>query len=247
MHFKSRIQPAFAFMFLLVAGPLQGLAQDRNAFSFSGGYSLPLGKFASENLNDPEAGLAGSGVFGQLSYERKLAPWWGLRLTGSLNINKTDPQPLIDRYSKILTKPESYTWEEKTSRWRLGAMLLGPSGFFSLGSAELEGHVQGGFVFAESPGVTLGGTSSAGSPSIEGNIAQASTSAFGFGAGASLRFRLTRQLRFQLTADAIAANAQLKNVKTSVKVNNVPLPESTSSPKRFVTVLNAGAGLVVVF
>lgn len=227
--------------------PLCSLGQDRNIVSFSGGYSLPLGKFASANLNDPEAGLAGAGVFGQLSYERKVAPWLGLRLTGSLNINQTDPQPLIDRYSQILTKPESYTWEKEASKWRFGAVLLGPSGFLSLGKTELEGHVQGGFIFAESPGVTLNGTSSVGSPSIEGRIAQTSTSAFGFGAGASVRFRLIQQLGFQLTADAIAANAQLKNVTTSVKVNNVPFPESTTSPKRFVTVLNVGAGLVVAF
>lgn len=227
--------------------PLGSLGQNRNGISFSGGYSLPLGKFASANLNDPEAGLAGAGVFGQLSYERKVASWLGLRLTGSMNINQTDPQPLIDRYSQILTKPESYTWEKEASTWRFGAVLLGPSGFLSLGKAELEGHVQGGFVFAESPGVTLNGTSSMGSPAIEGRIAQASTSALGFGAGASVRFRLTKHLGFQLTADAIAANAQLKNVTTSVKVNNVPFPESTTSPKRFVTVLNVGAGLVVAF
>ena len=55
---------------LVLLLPLCSLGQDRNIVSFSGGYSLPLGKFASANLNDPEAGLAGAGVFGQLSYER---------------------------------------------------------------------------------------------------------------------------------------------------------------------------------
>lgn len=226
--------------------PLGVAAQDRNFVSFSGGYSLPIGAFASQNFDDPKAGLAGPGLYAQLNYERKLADHFGLRLTGSLNINKTDAQPLIDEYSVLLTQPESYSWETETSTWQLGALLLGPSVFLPLGNAELEGHVQGGLVFAESPGVTARGTSSAGNPSAEGRVAQASTSAFGFGAGASVRFRLTRNLRLQITADAIGANAQLKDVPTYRQLGSLVV-EGTDSPERFVAVVNVGAGVVFGF
>ncbi len=226
--------------------PLGVAAQQRNVVSFSGGYSLPVGQFASENLNDPEAGLAGSGYYGQLSYERKVLSWLGLRLTGNLNVNQTDAQPLIDQYSPLLDGSESYSWQKETTTWQFGALLLGPSGYLTAGNIELEGHAQVGLVFAESPSATVYGTSSAGGPDVEGRFPRASTSAFGFGAGASVRFRLIGNLRLQLTAEAIAANMQLKDITTYRRLGTFVL-ETTDSPKRFVSVVNVGAGLVFGF
>ncbi|GHB54948.1 hypothetical protein [Persicitalea jodogahamensis] len=247
---KKFIRPVFllkAALWTFMLMPLSVAAQQRNLVSFSGGYSLPVGQFASENLNDPEAGLAGSGIYGQLNYERKLLSWLGLRLTGNLNINQTDAQPLIDRFSPLLDKSESYSWKKETTTWQLGALLLGPSGYLTRGSIELEGHVQGGLIFVESPGVKVLGTSSEGGPTVEGQIKKASTNAFGFGAGASVRFRLTDWLRFQITADGIGSNAQLKNVQNTGIINNVVVQNVTSNPKRFVSVVNVGAGLVFGF
>ncbi len=232
-----------AFALLL---PLTSSAQDKNMISLAGGYSLPLGSFASQNFSDSKAGLAGAGAYAQLSYERKITDRYGLRLTGSLNINKTDAQPLIDEYSSLLANPESYSWQKETSTWRLGALLLGPSAYLPLGRAQLEVHAQAGLVYAESPTVTALGTSSAGGPEAEGRVARASTAAFGFGAGASARFRLTDHLRFQVTADAIGANARLKDVPTYRRLGRLVL-ESTDDPERFVAVINLGAGLVFSF
>lgn len=226
--------------------PLGAVAQQRNFVSFSGGYSLPVGAFASQNFGDPKAGLAGSGVYAQLNYERRLTDHFGLRVTGSLNINQTDAQPLIDEYSVLLPKPDSYSWQKETSTWQLGALLLGPSGYLPLGKVELEGHVQAGVVLAESPSVTLFGISAADSPDVEASVTQASTTAFGFGAGASVRFRMTDNLRLQLTADAIGADMQLKDVTTYRRFGSFVIQETTS-PSRFVTVVNVGAGVVLGF
>jgi len=236
-----------AFLGVIALLPMNASAQKNNLVSFSGGYSLPVGQFASKNLNDPEAGLAGSGFYGQLSYERKVISWLGLRLSGNLNTNTTNAQPLIDRFSPLLNNPENYTWKKETTTWQLAAVLLGPAGYLSLGPVELEGHVQGGWIFAESPGVRVLGNSSTGGVAVDGQIQKASANAFGFGAGASLRFRLTDWLGLQLTADAIGSNAQLKDVKNTAKLNNVVVQEFTSSPKRFVSVVNVGAGLVFGF
>lgn len=247
---KRLIRPAFllkAFLGIISLLPLGVAAQKRNLVSFSGGYSLPVGQLASETLSGPEAVVAGSGLYGQINFERKLVERFGLRLTGGLNINRTNAQPLIDRYSVLLDKPESYAWQKDVTKWRLGAVLLGPSGYLSLGKTELEGHVQGGLVFVESPGVTLLGTSFEKSPSVEGRVGRASTNAFGFGAGASVRFNLTDLLRLQLTADAIGADAQLRGISTYGKIGSLPPIEGVSNPKRFVSVVNVGAGLVFVF
>ncbi|MPR35087.1 hypothetical protein [Salmonirosea aquatica] len=246
---KSFVYPK-ALALMVIMGSLISFscrAQDRNGVSFSGGYSLPIGKFASKQFSNPEAGLAGEGFFGQLSYERRIGSWAGLRLTGSLNINQANSEPLIEQYSQFLPNPDTYTWQSEVTDWQLGAVLAGPVGYLSLGSVELEGHIQGGMVFAEAPGVTLNGVSSTGQNAVDARVPVASTRAFGYGAGAGVRFRLTDHLRFQLTGDWIGANAQLKDVPTYVKVGDLPPIEGSISPRRFVTVLNVGAGLAVIF
>ncbi len=237
-------------LLIIALGPLipfYSSAQNRNTVSFAGGYSVPIGEFASKQFSNPDAGLAGEGYFGQLSYERRITSWGGLRLSGSLNINQTNGDPLIKQYSQFLPNPETYTWQSEVTKWRLGAVLAGPVGYLSLGTIELEGHVQGGLVFAEAPGVTLNGVSSTGQNTVDARVSVASTRTFGYGAGAAVRFRLTDHLRFQLTGDWIGANAQLKDVPTYVKVGDRPPINGVTSPRRFVTVLNAGVGLVVVF
>ena len=241
-------RPAFCLLIIAsVLRPLDSLAQNRNAISFSGGYSIPIGEFASKQFSNPDAGLAGEGFFGQASYERKLASWWGLRVAGSLNINKANSQPLIEQYSQFLPNPETYTWQTEVTKWRLGTVLAGPVGYVTLGGVELKGHLQGGMIFAQAPGLTLNGVSSTGQNTVDARVPVASTRAFGYGAGAAVRLRLTEYLRFQLMADWIGAKAELKDVPTYVKVGDRPPINGVISPQRFVTVLNAGAGLVVVF
>lgn len=249
MFFSNSFFRAFLLnisLFVLLI-PLYSLGQDRNIISFSGGYSVPIGEFASKQFSNPDAGLAGEGFFGQLSYERKFTSWLGARLTGNLNINQTNAKPLIEQYSLFLPNPDTYTWQSDVTKWRMGAVLAGPAGYLSLGAVELEGHVQAGMVFAEAPGVVLNGVSSTGQNAVDARVPVASTSAFGYGAGASVRFRLTDHLRLQVTGDWIGADARLKNVPTYVKVGDRPPIEGIISPRRFVTVLNVGAGLVVAF
>lgn len=227
--------------------PLGVLAQGQNALSLAGGYSLPIGKFASQQFNDPDAGFAGDGYFGQVSYERKLTSWLGARLTGSLNTNTTDAQPLIDQYSELLPNPNTYSWQSEVTRWQLGAVVAGPMAYSSFGKLTLEGHVQGGVIFAKSPGVGLLGTSTTGRNAVDGRITAASTKAFGVGAGGSIRFRLSDRLHFQLTGDWIGGRVKLENVPTYVKVGDFAPIETNTSRERLVGVINAGGGFVVVF
>jgi hypothetical protein len=243
----TRAISCFLFSMLGLLLPFCSWAQGRNAVFIAGGYSVPIGEFASKQFSNPDAGLAGAGFVGQAGYERKIASWWGLRLSGSLNINQANSEPLIEQYSQFLPNPETYTWQSEVTKWRLGAVLAGPVGYLSLGPVELEGHIQGGMVFAEAPGVTLNGISSTGQNTVDARVPVASTQAFGYGAGASVRFRLTDHLRFQVSGDWVGANAQLKDVPTYVKVGDRPPINGLISPQRFVTVLNAGAGIVVVF
>ncbi len=250
MSFRSKqSKTSFSWKIAAIALllPLAGFAQDKNMISLTGGYSLPLGSFASKQFSDPEAGLAGDGIYGQLSYERRIGSWWGLRLTGSLNENQTNADPLIEEYSVFLPNPDTYTWESTVTKWRLGAVLLGPSTYLSLGRLTLEGHVQAGAVFVCSPGVALLGTSSTNKNPVDGRISAASTKAFGYGAGASARLRLVDHLHLQVTGDWIGARATLKDVPTYVKVGDFPPVVGGTDRERFAAVINFGAGLVFSF
>lgn len=234
-------------LYLAFFFPFCALAQSQNAVSIAGGYSLPIGKFASQQFSDPEAGFAGDGYFGQLSYERKFTSWLGARLTGSLNINQTNADPLIEQYSNLLPNPDTYTWKSEVTKWQLGAALLGPMAYTSLGKLTLEGHAQAGVIFAKSPGVQLLGTSTTGKNAVDGRINAASTKAFGIGGGGSVRFKLSKHLLFQLTGDWVGGKAKLENVPTYVKVGDFAPIETSTSRERFVGVINVGGGFVVVF
>jgi hypothetical protein len=235
-------------LFLLSLGtPGNAQPTPLNALSFSAGYSIPVGKFASKQFSDPEAGLAGAGYFTQLGYERRFRSWLGVRLSASLNSNTTNPQTMIDQYSVFLPNRDTYTWTTDVTRWRLGSVLAGPVLYARLGALTLKGHAQAGLVLAESPGLRVQGTSSTGQYPVDARVSKSDARAFGVGAGGSVRFPLYKRLLFQLTGDWVASRIQLYDVPTYTQVgDNAPI-NGLLSPRRLVGVLNTGAGLVVEF
>ncbi len=135
-------------------------AQDtKNFFSVTGGYSLPVGQLAREKLNDPLAGLAGSGYFGQVNYDHRFLRWFGLRASGSLNVNTTNSDPIIEKAnSYVKATGRTYNWQSDVSQWKLGAAMLGPAIYLNMNRVQIEAHVQGGIVRASTPSVNLVGT-----------------------------------------------------------------------------------------
>jgi hypothetical protein len=241
---------AFLAFFLLVQ--LQVSAQKRQQndtrsfFSITGGYSLPVGELAREKIDDPFAGLTGSGYYGQANFDFRLARWIGLRASGSMNQNKTNSKPIIDKanqYAQVLG--ESFNWESSVSRWKLNALMVGPALYLNFGRAQIELHAQGGKVWADSPSVNLIGRSEGGEP-INVDLKPASTSAFGLAGGASLRFPLAGALYFQLSGDVIGAEAEIKDVTIRAVRGSFDFSE-TISEKRFIGVVNVGAGLGIAF
>jgi hypothetical protein len=226
----------------------------RSFFSVTGGYSLPVGEMAIEKLNDPLAGLAGSGYFGQANYDFRVARWVGIRISGSLNVNNTNSGPIIDKantYVQALGK--SYTWESHVSQWKLGAGLIGPAIYLNMNRVQIEAHLQGGVIRASTPSVYLIGTeinSSGqvveGSQKINVSLNHETVKPYAFGAGLSLRFPIFRALYFQLSGDVIGAKAEVKNLAIKAKVGTYELSDQINE-KRFIGVVNIGGGLGVAF
>lgn len=233
-------------LFLFIASHTHA-QNTRSFFSVTGGYSLPVGELAREKLDDPFAGLTGSGYFGQTNYDFRIARWVGLRVSGSMNVNKTNSQPIIDKansYASVLN--ENFTWQANVSKWKLNALMVGPALYINMGRAQIELHAQGGKVWANSPTVDLIGTAENGGEPITVGLKPASTSAFGLAGGASLRLPIAGKLYFQVSGDVIGAEAEIKDVTIRAVRGSFDFSEKVSE-KRFIGVVNVGAGLGIAF
>ena len=236
-----------AILLTLYFVPAEAQLDTRSFFSITGGYSLPVGEMAREKLNDPFAGLTGAGYYGQANFDFRIARWVGLRFTGSSNLNTTNSDPIIDKANQYAqTLGQNFNWTTNVSKWKLHALMAGPALYINMGRVQIEMHAQGGKVWANSPSVNVIGTTEAGGEPITVNLKSATTSAFGLAGGASLRFPLAGALYFQLSGDVIGAEAQIKDIAVQAKRGAFEFSEPINE-KRFVGVVNVGAGLGIAF
>lgn len=240
---------------ILIFSNQESKAQDtKNFFSVTGGYSLPVGQLAREKLNDPLAGLAGSGHFGQVNFDHRIWRGFGFRLSGSLNVNKTNSDPIIEKAnSYVQAIGRTYTWQSDVSEWKMGAVLFGPAIYLNMNRVQIEAHLQGGIVRASTPSVYLTGQGL----TVDGNIDPTATKVdvslnhtivkpIGFGAGASIRLPLFKALFFQISGDVIGAKAEVKDLAIVANVGGNPYSDRLNE-QRFIGVVNVGAGLGLAF
>jgi hypothetical protein len=227
---------------------------DRNIISVSGGYSLPVGEFASSQLGSTSASLAGSGYYGSLALERKFTPWIGVRLSGNLNINSTNSQPILDKANSVLEQVRpmigetgNYTWETNVSKWRLCSAMIGPAVYLKMGSVSLMGHVSGGMVHVKSPVIELYGTSSNDTNPIDALLMSDQNTVMGVGAGLGIRIPFSDRVALQISGDWVVANAQLNQISLRATVGSYPEVVQLISEQKLVGVVNIGAGLAFSF
>lgn len=244
------------FLTLLIFSITDSRAQNdtRSFFSVTGGYSLPVGELARKKLNDPFAGLTGSGYYGQVNYDFRIARWLGFKLSGSMNQNKTRPEPIVERANQkveeirpLINETSAYSWQTNVSKWKFNAIMFGPALYLNFNRVQFEAHAQGGYVQVTSPTVNMTGTFTSGENTIGVTLLPASTKGIGVGAGASLRIPIVNKLYFHISGDFLATEAELKNVGIQVRVGNYPEVQIPINEKRFVGVANIGAGLGIAF
>jgi hypothetical protein len=225
----------------------------RNVFSVNGGYSLPVGKFASQAFDDPRAGMADAGVFGAVNYERKLSDFFGIRLSAVHNINRTNADPLVQKanelvwmYGPLIGETGTYSWESQTSNWKMSSLMFGPAMYIPIGPIEVEAHIQTGKLFASSPDATLYGTSTSSNNPITAQMFSIDANNWGIGGGVSLRVALGPSAQLHFFGDALAADMDFKDIALHGKVGSFDVSQQISE-KRAVGVINAGIGLAFRF
>jgi hypothetical protein len=247
MKLTQRSLALLSALLILYVFPAKAQLDTRSFFSITGGYSLPVGEMAREKLNDPFAGLSGSGYYGQANFDFRIARWVGLRFTGSSNLNTTNSEPIIEKanqYAQVLG--QSFNWQTDVSKWKLHALMAGPALYLNMNRVQFEVHAQAGKIWANSPSVNVVGTAEAGGEPIYVTLKPSTTSAFALGGGASLRLPLAGALYFQLSGDVIGAEAEIRDVVVQAKRGTFEFSEPINE-RRFVGVVNVGAGFGIAF
>lgn len=110
-------------------------AQNKNQFSFSGGLSLPMGKFKAKDLNKSDNGFAETGYNLQLNYSRAIAKQFDLQLTLMGITNGTDNEPVIRDF--INKYPSTERVKIRGRAWNSTSLLLGISKMYQLANINI--------------------------------------------------------------------------------------------------------------
>jgi|GEM_PF-1317882 len=98
-------------------------SQNNSSLHLSLGGALPIGKFASKDVNDPTSGLANLGGLAELGYSHPLNDdHWGLTIGIRGRLNGIDKNANSSALRKIYP---SYTWSSSNSHWKALSAMAG--------------------------------------------------------------------------------------------------------------------------
>jgi hypothetical protein len=108
---------------LILLSTTRSWSQNNGSLHLSIGGALPIGKFASKDVNDPASGLANPGGLAELGYSHLLKDnHWGLTIgiRGRLNgINKNANTSALREAFPV------YTWSSSNSSWKALSAMAG--------------------------------------------------------------------------------------------------------------------------
>jgi len=113
----------YFLLLLILLSSTRSWSQNNSSLHLSLGGALPIGKFASKDVNDPASGLANLGGLAELGYSHLLKDnHWGLTigLRGRLNG--------IDKNANTSALREAfplYTWSSSNSSWKALSAMAG--------------------------------------------------------------------------------------------------------------------------
>jgi|WetSurMetagenome_2_1015567.scaffolds.fasta_scaffold26192_3 hypothetical protein len=234
------------FIFLLFACSLFSQAQkyDFLYLNFSAGPSIPIGEFASNDINNPGAGYAKVGIKGELSLGINLTPHIGLLAEVFFNSNGTNP----DKYAEYLNSIfPGYSWDIASKKWSIYGLFTGLS-FKTPIKKNVFAFIQafGGFINSTSPDLLF--TSDSGNITGTYNIQSGSTSAMTYKVTTGLEFKIDNRFSVCGLLEYIGSKPNFKDVKTVTSFYNnatqtyISQSQSQTSFDQTLSVFNIGIG-----
>lgn len=203
---------------LIASMALQATAQDQKGFvGISLGPSIPLGNFASKNVNSQEAGFAKPGATFDITAGYKLGgSHFGIIATLRGQSYAYDTQPLVNDLS---FQAPQFNWNVENSTWRTGSFLIG--GFGSIPISErvfLDARAMVGFANSTSPQLNITGTDLTDTFWVKRDSRSASSLAYLFGAG--FKFDVAPKLYLLTNIDYMATSPEFSNVDLTTSIGD---------------------------
>jgi len=211
------------------------LAQDKGYIAVSVGPSIPIGDFASKNINNVSAGFAAGGAIFDISFAYKFGKNFGLSAMLHGQANGIDEVALESSYNKQI----GGSWNVRSKPWSIGGLMFGAYGSFPISEkVSFDTRAMVGFLSATSPelNITLNGSGGA------AWVKQSAETALPFSVllGGGFKFDVRKRVCLLLNMEYIAAKPEFRNVE--ITSSNGGAPE-TSTYSQSIRAINFGFGL----
>lgn len=211
-------------------------SQDKGYVAISLGPSIPIGDFASTDLNNSSSGLAKTGAIFDITFAYKLGTNMGLTAMLRGQSNPVDNQSLLDQLNR---EDPTISWRVDSKNWGIGGFMFGGYGSFAIatGKTSFEWRAMIGFLSASSPDLTLSGTQNG--ISAWAKLNSTTSTSFAYLIGAGFKFNVGAKICLLTNLDYMGSSAEFKNARTTNSAGT--FSEETISQK-FGTI-NFGIGI----
>ncbi len=184
---------------------------DKGYIAITIGPSFPTGDFASTDVDNEKAGLAGTGAIFDLSYAHRLGKNFGIAAMLRGQSNPIDEAAFI---AAAVNASPGISWSIKSDPWSLGGIMVGVYGSFPIGSGKtaFEPRLLLGYMSATVPEITI--TGSAFGLSYSAVSESMSAGGFALMIGGNFRFNVGKKISLLTGLDIYGSSSEFQNVRT---------------------------------
>jgi hypothetical protein len=231
--------------------PVPKTNDQRSLLTLSYGVALPMGAYGSDDVNNPDAGLAKTGHLFNLFYGIKLGSNLGISLLLQSQSNDFDAQ-LFENALAANTHP--FSWTVTANNYRLNSFMFGGYGSFPLditNLASFQTRAMIGYASVRSPEIKSFG-SDVNTGFISQTISSVSGDSFSFLIGIGFRFTIESRVSFIANVDYFHSEPQFENISVHTESTNYNSGYSSNQNNTItfqqpVSSINISGGLAVSF
>lgn len=244
MHF--RLVLASLLLWSGVASAQKNFILDRQPkrgfVAVSAGVSQPMGRFASLDGTDEQAGMAGRGIALNGSAGYLLAGPVGLMIQGQHTKNALQTAGLLSSFYRL----EGDTWTAAAGDWTITTVMAGPYVTLPLGRVSLDVRAMAGRTAVVCPATSLLGQTGGIEFSVRSEPCRGQ--AMAYGTGITARYRLGLNTALNLSADYVNSKVSLETTTTSQSDTGFFRDQSaTYTVQKPISLVSVSAGISILF
>ena len=231
------MQKAIVLIFSMSLLTLKCQSQEKGYIALSLGSSIPVGEFASQDINNEKAGLAKLGAFIDISYATKLGKSFGISVLLRGQSNAIDNHRIEAELSK-LNPGINFTVSSKN--WGASNLMIGGYGSFPLNSdnhSSFETRALIGILSGTSPEILFNATY--GNTSQNYITRSVSATSYSFLIGVGFKFEVSKKLCVLTNVDILGSEPKF-NYKV---ITYSTTPGESFDFRQQITTVNVGVGV----